>query len=135
MYYDRDEPHNFKSAWFEVGVPNWLLKLYCAAGLPAVPYGDWVSSFRIDLMTFRKVSAMSVECLLYQGGFLTVKGVGQPSAPPLFLIMSQERTSDLGETEYLLDFPNKTIEACTLRLFANIIFGEDTTGTSMPLPL
>ena len=100
----------FKNYWFETGTPEFLVNLtksqdfdFASALNEPVP-GIAFSAFEID-----NIDPLT---LLFQTGYVTIKGTVQ----------------NLGETWYMLDFPNKEVSSAFNAYLLNRYSGQKQTG-------
>ena len=95
------DSREFKAHWFETGTPTFLVETLVERGVSSVALEDMVGSS--DLLSSFDVDAIATEALLFQTGYLTIKG--------------EENLG--GKLLYRLGYPNREVKQslneCLLR--------------------
>ena len=95
------DSREFKAHWFETGTPTFLVETLVERGVSSVALEDMVGSG--DLLSSFDVDAIATEALLFQTGYLTIKG--------------EENLG--GKLLYRLGYPNREVKQslneCLLR--------------------
>ena len=121
----------FGAWWFETGTPAFLVERLFRLGLHFPRLDELVADDR--LLSAFDVDAMAPEALLFQTGYLTVKGMEEPDDPadlPRYRLGYPNREVRQGLAECLLDaaLPRDTHGAARRRDLRRLLLAEDFAG-------
>ena len=111
------QSREFRAHWFETGTPKFLIDMLIERQVRSVDLGRMIGTEAL-LSTF-DVDDIGIEALLFQTGYLTIKGVD----------------SDGGRTTYRLGYPNHEVRQSLNEHLLNALLPESSRRLALASPL